>query len=376
VADLNTLPVVPTVRQPRGAVKLNGTIVVGWETWEVDNNRYQAADTFRVTFPMASLPAGFGIDWFASQASIMVEIFGNEAPADPSNYAPAASDSQILGQTDHIAIDMNAREIELSGRDLTAKLIDTKTSENHQNATSSQVATILATREGLTPVVTATTTRIGQYYEIDHTDLSQQRSEWDLLTKLAEYEGFDVFVVGKELHFGPKTQDTGSRYAIVWTEPTDDSPYPTANATTLSFSRDLTIAKGVSVEVRSWNAKQKKAFTAAWPKNVRSTRPGQASNNNLTYHFTIPGLTQDQASLRAQQLYNQIVQHMISMEASMPADRILNCSIALQVRGTGTALDQVYYPDSVKRSMSVSEGYRMTVSAKNVSQDIEAADQS
>ena len=220
-------------------------------------------------------------------------------------------------------------------------------------------------------MVTPTTTRIGTYYSQDHTDINQQQSEWDLLTKLATFEGFDVYVTGNELHFGPQPIDTGDRYAIVWTPAAAGTGYPQANAIEVSFSRALTIAKGVAVEVRSWNAKQKKAFTSSWPKSTATAKPGRSSDNTLRYHFAIPGLTQDQAAFRARQLYDQIVQHMVKLEAVVPGDDILDCTKVVAVRGTGTVFDQSYYPDAVKRSMSVQEGYRMSISAKNISQDIE-----
>ncbi len=370
--DLNALPVVASARQPRGAVKLNGNFVA-WTEWQIENNVFRAADTFSVHIPSKGLSAPYDAAWLTSQTGLTVEIFANAAPSDPANYVPAAADRLIYGQTDDITFDPVQGVIELTGRDFTAKLIDTKTSENHQNQTSSAVATLLATREGLKPVVTATTTIIGTYYTQDHTDINQQQSEWELLTKLADFEGFDVFVSGDELHFQPKPTGSGSRYALVWTPPTDDTAHPNLNATTINLSRSLTIAKGVTVTVRSWNAKQKKAFTATWPRSAKPVRPGQSDAKNLAYNFTVPGLTQDQASLRAQRLYNQIVAHMVKMSADLPGDGILDCTKTIDIRGTGTTFDQVYYPDSVKRSMSLSEGYRMSVTAKNISSEIEAA---
>lgn len=373
MADLNVLPVVATARQPRGAVKLAGTVVAGWIEFEVDNNNFRSADTFDVTFAVNGLPKSNDAAWFATQKTILVEIFLTAKPADPAKYAPTIADRIIYGQVDDIDFDPCDGTIKITGRDLTALLIDTKGSENHQNQTASDVATLLAARHNLTPVVTTTTKKIGEYYSQDHTDLSQQESEWDLLIKLADFEGFDVFVAGNELHFQPKPKASGDHYAIVWTPPTVDTAHPSLNTTKLNLSRSLTIAKGVVVEVKTWNAKQKKAFTASWPKTVKATKPGQSGDDTLKYHFTVPGLTQDQASALAQQRYNEIVQHMVKLDADLPGDAILDCSKTIIVRGTATGWDQVYYPDSVKRSMSMDEGYRMSVSAKNISADVEAA---
>lgn len=370
--DLNPAATV-VARQPRGAVKLNGTNIDGWESWEVENNSFRSADTFSVTLAANALPATLDPVEISTATAISVAIFANEAPSDPDRYAPAAADNLIYGMVDDVEFDPVAGTVHLTGRDLTAALIDTRTAENHQNSTSSQVATLLAGRHGLTPVVTSTSTTIGQFYEIDHTDINQEESEWDLLCKLANFEGFDVFVKGHELHFQPKPADDGSRYTIVYTSPSDDVAGPETNTTTLQFSRSLTIAKGVTVEVRSWNSKQKKAFTVAWPKNTKPTKPGQATNATLTYHNSIPGLTQDQALVRAKAIYDQVVSHLMKMTADLPGDRLLTCETIVQVRGTSTAWDATYYPDSVKRSMSIGEGYRMSLSAKTISQDLEAS---
>lgn len=366
--DVNALPVTPHSRFPRGAVKLNGTLVVGWEEIEVDNNAFRAADTFRVAFALHGLPQGYGADWFGSQTTIDCEIFVTDNPADPVNYQPSEADSLILGQVDDIDLDFLGGSITLSGRDWTAKLIDTKTNENFLNKTASDVATILAGRHGLTPVVTKTTAKVGSYYSQNHMSLTQERSEWDILADLARFENFDVYVKGRELHFGPKLKDSG-HYVIEWDA---SGTVPASNVISIQFSRSLTIAKGVVVTVRSWNAKQKKAFDASWPKAVKSTKPGQSGQADpIKYHYTIAGLTQDQALQEARRRYDMIVAHMMNITADLPGDSLLDCTKIVVVRGTGTAWDQNYYPDSVNRTLSADEGYRMALTAKNVSSDIE-----
>lgn len=371
--DLNTAPQ-PVSRQPKGAVKLNGTVMPGWVSLEVDNNVFRAADTFRAEFAISLLPSDRNAVWLATQKDMSIEIFAT--PDCPGTYTPASSDSLILGQVDHLEYDPTTRRLSLSGRDYTAKLIDTKTSEQFSEQTSSQIATTLAGRHGLTPVVTATTTKVGVYYNSDHVEVSQERSEWDLLCYLAGKEGFVVYVKGNELHFEPPQPESGNNYVITWAEPTSAEAYFSGSVIDLAFSRDLTIAKGIVVTVRSWNAQQGKAFTASWPKSAStaSTKPGQAAATTTAYNFTVAGLTMDQALAYAQKQYAIIVAHAVKLTATLPADAILDCTKTLQVRGTGTTFDQVYYPDSVKRSMSVDEGFRMEVSAKNVNSDGGAAE--
>src|SRR5258708_3913007 len=83
-------------------------------------------------------------------------------PADVSNFTPADLKSWIYGQVDEIEIDPVQNTIHVRGRDLTRVFIDTKTTQKWPNQTASQIATSLAKGHGLTPVVTATTTKVGK----------------------------------------------------------------------------------------------------------------------------------------------------------------------------------------------------------------------
>jgi len=375
--DLNTLAMMgfggagatPTVRSPRGAVRLNGILIDGWESWEVENNAFRAADSFAVRFAAARLPPGFGPDWFGAQTAIRAEIFATaDASANsggPAGYEPTLADRLILGQVDDIAFDPMRGTVTLTGRDLTARLIDTRVSTGYLNQTSSLVAAVLAGRHDLTPVITETATPIGTFYSQNHISLTQERSEWDILTELAGFENFDAFVLGDELHFEPRP-DPGSarRYVIDWQQRDAISSAPAANVAALRLERSLTLARGVTVTVTSWHARQGKRFTATWPTSADAPAP---ATSPLAYSFIAPGLTQDQCQRIAQARYEDIARHMVRLSAEMPGDDLLDCRMIVSVQGTETPWDQSYFPDSVRRTMSADGGYRMTLSAKNIS---------
>ena len=366
---LNTVPAPSQARQPRGMVRLNDTLATGWVSWEVDNNTFYQADTFRVDFAVSALPADRGPDWFAAQPAILVEILAG-FPADPENYGKADLDSLLYGLVDDVTFDPVARTITVSGRDLTSKLIDAKTIQKWPNLTASQIAEKIAAAHGLTPKVTKTTTKAGKYYEIDHVRVQTgERSVWDLLTWLAHEENFQVYVKGKELHFEPFAKPTDDPYLLKWQEPTDEQGFPVFNGTGISFSRNLTLAKDVIVEVRSWNAKNKKGFTkkaqATHNKNTVLKGAAQPYGDAQVYSYTFPGLTPDGALKKAQSLLAEITAHEAILDATLPADNILTTRNVIQVVGTGTAFDQIYYPDSLRREMDKNGGYRMTIHAKN-----------
>ncbi|WAL81472.1 hypothetical protein OYT13_16665 [Pandoraea sp. XJJ-1] len=369
--SLNQVPMAATATQARGAVKLNDTLITGWVSWEAESNGFYSADTFRVTFVADMLPSDRDARWFSEQEDMFVELFGGYVD-DPDRYELTDLVSELYGRVDDIDFDIVAGTIELVGRDLTSVFIDAKTTEKWPNLTASQIATQLAQRRGLKPVVTATSAKAGKYYEIDHVNLTDQRSEWDLLAYLAHIEGFVVYVKGKELHFEPKTDPDATPYLIQWVPPDDTKGYPEANVVDMKFSRALTVSRGIQVVVRTWNAKQKKGFTVSYPNKGKTTQAGKAKpfGGAQIYSYTIPGLTQEQALERAQKIHAELIAHEMKLQISrMPADSILGVTTMVEVAGTDTAWDQKYFPDSVVRRMSMPDGYVMSLNAKNHAPD-------
>jgi phage protein D len=352
-------------RAPRGIVKVNGLAVNGWVSWEVQNNIYYQADTFTVSFVASSLPSDYSVDWFSSQTQISIEILAG-FPADAIAFSENDLMSLIYGFVDSVTYNPINGVLELLGRDLTGLLIDEKTTEKYQNLTASQIAQKIAVAHGLTPVITKTKTKSGTFYEIDHARLSDTNSDWDLLTYLANEEGYRVYVKGKSLYFEPKTDPTEESYLLKWTAQSQDNAYPVFNGVTVDFSRSLTVSKGTIVVVRSWNAKQAKAFNVTYPTTkARGTAAGQAKPKAQVYSFTIPNLSPEQALKRARSLYHDIVMHEIKMQATLPADNVLMPTDIIKFEGSNTSFDQLYYPESVTRSMSMDAGYQMAVIAKN-----------
>ncbi len=376
MAELNQIPAVAVTRSPRGAVKVAGddgvaVFVTCWTSWDVDNNATRNADTFRVEFAASNLPIDQNLDWFTSQKSITVEILAG-FPSDPANVQISDMTSLIFGEVDNIYFNPVQGTLELSGRDFTAKLIDTKTSDHYANQTASQIATTIAVKYGLTPIVTATKATSGVYYKEDHITTKKMQSEWELLTTLADDENYLLYVRGKELHFEPKPSESDSHYIIQWNAQNDDRGFAISNTIDLQFLRSLTIAKGVIVEVRSWNSKQKNGFSAFYPKAARAAPPDQSTGKTQLYKYKISGLTPEAAQQRAQALYSQIVQHEVRLTAYLPGDQLLDSTKTILVRGTNSKFDQVYFLESVRRTMSVHEGYRMNIRAKNKRPETEA----
>lgn len=362
-----------SVRRPRALIKVNGTVISGWVSWTVSSNSFYEADTFRVSFSVSALPPSLDANGFSTQKQMFVEIFAG-FPSNPDTPDISELDSLIYGRVDDISYDPKERTINLTGRDLTAVFIDSKISTEYTNQTSSQIATLLANSHGLTPIVTATTAKVGTYYKHDQIRLQATRSEWDELAYLARQEAFVVYVSGHELHFEANPIDESNPYDIVWQIPTDSNGSPTANVQELGFSRSLTVAKGITVTARSASLTLKTPVVQSYPSAPKSIQTGKATpfQGTQSYFFTMSaGQTPVQVLAFAKAQYDIIVSHEMKMTARLPADNILQIKRPIRVTGTGTAWDQTYFPRVITREMSIDEGYDMTVEAQNTSPDLQ-----
>jgi hypothetical protein len=456
------------VTVPRGIVRISGsmtstgTVVPGWLDFEVENNALSSADTFSVRFIGSGLPKAMDVSWFSQQKDMYIELFAG-FPANYGAYTPEELTRLIYGQADTIDYDIAQDVITVHGRDLTRVFIDAKTTEKFQNQTSSQIATTLAKRRGLTPNVTATKTKAGAYYDIEHVNLMDERTEWDILSFLAQQEGFNVYVKDQTLYFGPPRSgaptDTTAlqkqldevnaawnaeldkemkflklgddelksataaqkfgddvtaqqnllqakafndqaaaigdaatakykakqaalkkqisdakndgKYPVVWTRVNPSTAQYVAmagNVEDMQFQRTLTVSRGVTVIVRSWNDKNQYGFNATYPpKKVGSLQPGQATTagGGQVFTFFYPNIDKQRALQIAQQKYDLIVAHEMKFSCRLPGDVTLNAQTVIQVSGTGTAFDQTYYPSQIVRRMSFDGGFEMNVHGKN-----------
>ena len=350
----------------RALVLINGEIALPVAHFRVDQNTFYQADTFEVTFALSAMPANRGADWWATLYDAELQAFVGY-PADPDHPQPGELYQAVVGNIDDIEIDRFADEVRVVGRDLTAAFIDNKTVDQYVNLTSSEIVTRLAAARGLKPVVTQTTTPAGGYYRQDHVSLVDSRPEWDLMTYLAEREGFQVYVKGRELHFEPRTDmDVSNAYTIrarlidgVWH----------SNALQFACRRNLTLSRTVKVVVRSANAKQPKGFTVtAEVRRVRNRVIGGVQKQSQPvqeYTYRVPGLQVQEAQELANRRANEISRHEMNLRCLLVGDDLLTPRTPIRVDGTGTAFDQVYYPSSIVRTWSLDVGYTMDVEAKN-----------
>lgn len=382
MANLNE-PIIPqsAARQPRGLVRANGQTVAGLISFQVDNNSFYQADTFRCLLALSAQPQDRDIDWWLDQDKIEIELLAG-FPADAEKFSRSELESLLIGYVDDIEIDHVGRTIELSGRDHTAKLIDTKSSltnvGNPNSLRSSDIITKIAKIAGLNPVVTPTKSASpgGSYYNIYKAIMDTNTTYWNIVTRLAQMEQFVAYVSGNDLHFEPRAISGNDAYVIQWVSSIENGgQFPLSNAMELRFSRNLYVAKDIRVIVRSHDYKKDRPVVATAEKtrirNAVTKGVGSQPTPPVEYIYTFRNMSHADAQARANSLLLELSQHEMNLHVELPADSILTARSLIRVRGTGSRADQDYYPASIVRTLSMDEGYRMAVTAKNISPDVE-----
>ena len=339
------LPNSPAVRAPRLEILANGTALAGALEADVTTNTHYAADRFHARLALDADPASAA--FWAAAAEVLVEI--------RFSLGLGSGESMILGAVDRVEIDPIQHIVRIDGRDLTARLIESRTQESFSNRTASEIATILAGRHGLTPIVTTTNTPVGRYYQDQHDRItldqfSRAMTEWDLLVWLAGQEGFDVFVRGRALYFQPAaTAPRIQRIAIT-------------DTMELRLERALTLARDIEVVVKSWNSRQQNAFTqTARGSSAGGDSKGQAQRIVLVR----PNLSPDQALKLAQSTLADLTRHRMVLGLTMPGETTLQPGDGLALSGTASGFDQIYFVDSINRRLSARHGFTQHIRARN-----------
>lgn len=339
-----------SIRQPRLLATVNGVPVANAVSARIASNNFYAADRFSL---VAALGSSTPFDWLSADrmdVQIGVALSGG-------------AETLIEGEADQVEVDPIRRTATLTGRDLTARLIEARTQESFSNRTASEIATLLAQRRGLAADIARTTTPVGRYWQLQRDRItldqfSRATTEWDLLVTLAGLEGFDVWVSGRTLHFRPRAA-TPAPSATLRATP---GPLGGANVTALRLERALTLSRDIEVVVKSWNARQQQSFL----RRARRRRGG-GTGEPQRYVYIVPNLTPDEALKLAQRRLEELTRHERRITADMPGDVTLTPRQRIRLDGTGTDFDQDYWIDEITRTLHPTLGFTQTLLARNAS---------
>lgn len=359
------------VRQPRPRVILNGTTLQGACCAEVTLTNSNHASNFRCEIALGGDPS-LTASWWADQSDIQCEI---DYSIDGGQSWPFV----FVGVVDHLHLDMPHGVIEIEGRDLSSTMIETKIHETFANKKSSEIATIIAGRHGLTAQVTPTSTITGRYYQLEHDKLTtgnfhKQTTEWDLLTFLAQQEGYaPPFVIGRTLYFQPEDTGNAQPMQIVY-KPRGSAAYPILNAASdMRLERSLTLAKDIQVTAVTWNSKKKQPHTTVGKaQGARSPNSRKSPTQNYVV-YAPPNATPEQVDRLVEAKLKELSRHERIVNFTMPGELSLDQRSKLTLSGTGTSFDQEYFIDTVERRMDTEGGFMQHVRCKNSSPRSEAA---
>ena len=324
-------------RAPRVRVLADGVELGGVIDAQVASNSHFSADRFRVR-----LAAGAGV---LEAVDLPGVRFSVEAGLD-GDWAPL-----VLGEADSVVFDPVRRVVEVSGRDLAALLVDSAVDEVFANRTAGEVATELAGRHGLRAEVAATGTLVGRYYQNEHERMTLGRSarvttEWDLLAFLAGREGFDLFVEGDVLRFGPR----------VAAEPVVMQP---GDCVGVRLEHALGMARQIEVTVRSWD--QAGAQAVVQVARGGGATGGKAGGRVWKQGVVRPNLPADEAQRLAERVVSDLVRHERVVVLTMPGELGLSARSVVRLEGTDSAWDRDYAVSEVTRQVGVRQGFVQTV---------------
>jgi phage protein D len=311
------------VRQPRLRVLADGAALPGAMSADVSSNNHLSADRFRLRF------AARGLDPVALAGRLNVQV-----------GLDGGWTSLLLGTADSLHLDPVRGTLDVEGRDLSAALVEARVDETFANRTSSEVAEALAARHGLQADVTATTATVGRLYgsERDRLTMGQfarAATEWDLLAALAGQEGFDLFMDGPRLHFGP---------------PGDAAPVPLPVGGCLSLEVEHRLAlTDLKVQVRSWGTRAGAAVSAS------------AGAGGRTHGVVRPNLPQEEAQRLAERTLADLQRHEWAAHAAMPGELALTARSRVQVQGAGPGWDRVFAVAEISRHLDVRRGFTQRV---------------
>ncbi|NRD80280.1 hypothetical protein HPT25_23440 [Bacillus sp. BRMEA1] len=372
------------VSAPRSIVRLDGNSV-NFINWTVNLNSTHEADDFTITLPFrmtTNLAQGYltatpdKASYLFTKSNVLVEVFVG-FPKNPNKFQTSDLTRIMYGYMDTAELDFNdqGETVVVTGRNQMAPFIDTKSTIKYQNMTSSAIAQMLAKNHGLSYKITPTYTLAGKYFSGDSTQISKDTTEWDLLSFLAEQEGFDVRVFDNTLYFGPfetivgNVTTSGLNYA--WGQ----------NIRELTLSRSPHAAKDIVVEVHSFDtlktkhvkgsAKKKTVTYTTSTKNVTATAKSSTGTSGASTTFTqryfFPGLTQDQAQKKATAILNQLSKLEVTGTMTVAGNEKLTIDRLLVISGLGTGLSTNYYVRKATHNFDIaSDGYRVDLDFSNL----------
>jgi len=240
-------------------------------------------------------------------------------------------------------------ELVVSGYDHAFPMMGGKISDNWSNQRDSEVVGQIARRNNLEADVVRTEV------ELDQTNQNQE-SDLEFVNKLAERNGYETYVTGKTLRFGPP-QNTGSGIVTLeW------------GKGLLSFKPDGNLVGQISgVEVYGWNPKTKDKIVGKASHGEESGRDQQRDSagdrlarllrDQPVLRVRQPVFTQAEATQRARAILKQRSEEFLTGEGETIGLPELRPDRNVTLQGLGRKFSKTYYVREITHRFD-GNGYR------------------
>jgi hypothetical protein len=330
---------------PRSIVLFNGNPMYH-SRWTCDLNNTSSAGNFSVDLPFktgVNLNPGYLVNspehtsYLFTNPNVKVEVYVG-FPKNPNHFTVDDLTQIMVGYMDQAELNFGLQSstgwevVTVTGRDMTAPFLDSQTTLKYQNMTSSSIAIMMAKKHGLKYSVKTTYTLVGKYYNADHSRMSTQLSEWDLLNYLADHEGFASVVIDETLYFRPFDEIV----SVIASHPLNYTWGQ--NILDLRLTKSPHASKDIIIDVHSYDSTKKRHVTAT-AKKTYSGSGGQSYHE--VYYYANKTLAQCQAIAKSKLTVLSQLEVTGTMTVSGDPELVVNRQIELF--GTGVGLDQSYY---------------------------------
>lgn len=263
-----------------------------------------------------------------------------------------STNTLFTGETDTTEFDYIGGVIRLTGRDKSAKLHESKSSEKWQNKKGSDIVQELAGRVGLSVQADSSAVMAGKQLEQDYVRLSDNISFAQVIHKMAQVDGARWWVdANGTLQYRTSLSPQGT-YTLNYDR---SAGYASADFMALKIRRNIQAGKSVKVKVKSWHPKKKEVFE--YESNV------EGKGGPVQHEYHIPNLLQDHAKQYAKSRAEEYARHELTLHASVAGDPSVNVAMGLILSGTGS-FDQLYEMDTVHHEFGMS-GHRTNITARS-----------
>jgi uncharacterized protein len=249
-------------------------------------------------------------------------------------------------------------QINVSGYDLSYPMTKGKRSDNWTDQTDTQVVMLIADRYGLQAKAEDT--------KVKHPKTEQsQESDFQLLEKLAERNGFEMYVYDQTLFFHAPKNDEPAVVTLEW------------GKGLVSFAPEINISEQISkVEVRGWDVQKKAEILGVAERGEEpGLEPGRRSGAEYvktivkgheagSLKIRLPVFSKQEAEQRAGAILKKRSEMFVQGSGESIGLPEIMADINVELKGLGAMFSKTYYVDQSTHTISTS-GYKTSFKVKD-----------